>query len=235
MSLSPSIATQFPYKVLLLRGVAEIREVEGLAPEYIAAASRYFGEEQGEAWVEMVGQLGVQMVRVSVVPRWARVLDFETRFPSALAAAMAAAQWRDRVDDRQRAPLAAALASSQTAWRCFGPCAADFLAVRPVVVLARLAVGSGGADRLLRSGRSLPLAPRLGSTGRSKRAPHATERVVTASDAIPPRHLHRFALPPLAYGPRWIRLARSGGFAMSRTMRAIRSCKAVDASLGKSH
>jgi len=85
-------ATQFPYKVLLLRGVAEIREVDGLAPEYIAAASRYFGEEQGEAWVEMVGQLGVQMVRVSVVPRWARVLDFETRFPSALAAAMAAAQ-----------------------------------------------------------------------------------------------------------------------------------------------
>jgi hypothetical protein len=85
-------ATQFPYKVLLLRGRAEVREVEGLAPEYIASASRYFGAEQGEAWVEMVGQLGVQMVRVSVVPQWARVLDFETRFPSALAEAMAAAQ-----------------------------------------------------------------------------------------------------------------------------------------------
>ena len=82
---------QFPYKVLLLRGVAEIREVEGLAPEYIASARRYFGEEQGQAWVEMVGQLGVQMVRVSVAPQWARVLDFETRFPSALAQAMAAA------------------------------------------------------------------------------------------------------------------------------------------------
>jgi len=82
-------AGQFPYKVLLLRGVAEIQDVDGLAPEYIASASRYFGEEQGAAWVEMVGQLGVQMVRVSVVPQWARVLDFETRFPSALARAMA--------------------------------------------------------------------------------------------------------------------------------------------------
>jgi nitroimidazol reductase NimA-like FMN-containing flavoprotein (pyridoxamine 5'-phosphate oxidase superfamily) len=85
-------AAQFPYKVLLLRGVAEIREVDGLAPEYIASASRYFGEEQGTAWVEMVAQLGVQMVRISVVPQWARILDFETRFPSALAQAMASAQ-----------------------------------------------------------------------------------------------------------------------------------------------
>ena len=85
-------AGQFPYKVLMLRGVAEIREVDGLAPEYISSAARYFGEEQGAAWVEMVGQLGVQMVRVSVEPQWARVLDFETRFPSALAKAMAAAQ-----------------------------------------------------------------------------------------------------------------------------------------------
>jgi hypothetical protein len=66
--------------------------VDGLAPEYVASAHRYFGEEQGEAWVEMVGQLGLRMVRVSVTPQWARVLDFETRFPSALARAMAAAQ-----------------------------------------------------------------------------------------------------------------------------------------------
>jgi hypothetical protein len=40
----------------------------------------------------MVGQLGLRMVSVSVTPQWARVLDFETRFPSALARAMAAGQ-----------------------------------------------------------------------------------------------------------------------------------------------
>ena len=85
-------AAQFPYKVLLVRGVAEVRDVDGLAPEYISSAHRYFGEEQGAAWVQMVGQLGLRMVSVSVTPHWARVLDFETRFPSALARALAAAQ-----------------------------------------------------------------------------------------------------------------------------------------------
>ena len=85
-------AAQFPYKVLLVRGVADVRDVDGLVPEYVSSAHRYFGEEQGAAWVQMVGQLGLRMVSVSVTPHWARVLDFETRFPSALARAMAAAQ-----------------------------------------------------------------------------------------------------------------------------------------------
>ena len=83
---------QFPYKVLLLRGIAEVRDVDGVVPEYVLSAHRYFGEEQGSAWVDMVGQLGLRMVSVSVTPQWARVLDFETRFPSALARAMAAGQ-----------------------------------------------------------------------------------------------------------------------------------------------
>ncbi len=85
-------AAQFPYKVLLLRGAADVRDVDGLVPEYVSSAHRYFGEEQGAAWIQMVGQLGLRMVSVSVTPHWARVLDFETRFPSALAQAMAAAQ-----------------------------------------------------------------------------------------------------------------------------------------------
>jgi hypothetical protein len=85
-------AAQFPYKVLLLRGTADVRDVDGLVPEYVSSAHRYFGEEQGAAWIQMVGQLGLRMVSVSVTPHWARVLDFETRFPSALAQAMAAAQ-----------------------------------------------------------------------------------------------------------------------------------------------
>jgi nitroimidazol reductase NimA-like FMN-containing flavoprotein (pyridoxamine 5'-phosphate oxidase superfamily) len=85
-------ADHFPYKVLLLRGVAEVEDVEGLVPEYVSSAHRYFGEEQGAAWVEMVGQLGLRMARVSVTPNWAQVIDFETRFPSAFARALAAAQ-----------------------------------------------------------------------------------------------------------------------------------------------
>ena len=37
----------FPHKVLLIRGTARLETVEGIVPEYIAAADRYFGREQG--------------------------------------------------------------------------------------------------------------------------------------------------------------------------------------------
>src|SRR6202048_1199987 len=33
----------FPHKVLLIRGTAQLKPVEGIVPEYIAAAERYFG------------------------------------------------------------------------------------------------------------------------------------------------------------------------------------------------
>ena len=53
-------------------------------PEYAQAAVRYFGEEQGRAWVEQFPP-GVRMWRIAVRPTWVEVLDFETRFPSALS------------------------------------------------------------------------------------------------------------------------------------------------------
>ena len=44
----------WPHKVLLIRGTAKVETVNGVVPEYAAAAQRYFGEEQGRAWVEQV-------------------------------------------------------------------------------------------------------------------------------------------------------------------------------------
>lgn len=79
----------WPYKVLLLRGQAQVDIVEGVPAEYAAAARRYFGEEQGEAWVEQVGQLLSQAGRIAVRPDWVSIIDFQTRFPSALAKRMA--------------------------------------------------------------------------------------------------------------------------------------------------
>jgi PPOX class probable F420-dependent enzyme len=81
----------WPYKTLLLRGQAVLDEVEGVAPEYASAATRYFGAEQGAAWVTQVGQMGSTMTRIRVRPEWVGILDFETRFPSAIEKAMAAA------------------------------------------------------------------------------------------------------------------------------------------------
>jgi hypothetical protein len=74
----------FPHKVLLIRGTAKLNTVEGVAPEYAAAAERYFGREQGQSWVAQMGQMVSSMVRVSVTPEWVGLLDFQTRFPSAL-------------------------------------------------------------------------------------------------------------------------------------------------------
>jgi nitroimidazol reductase NimA-like FMN-containing flavoprotein (pyridoxamine 5'-phosphate oxidase superfamily) len=75
----------FPHKVLMVRGTARLEEVDGIVPEYELAAYRYFEEEMGKAWLEQVRKTLPKMVRVSVVPEWVGVLDFEARFPSALS------------------------------------------------------------------------------------------------------------------------------------------------------
>jgi len=79
-----------PYKVLLLRGRAEVELVDGVAVEYAAAARRYFGEEQGAAWCAQVATLFSQMARIEIRPTWVEVHDFQTRLPQAIANAMAA-------------------------------------------------------------------------------------------------------------------------------------------------
>jgi Pyridoxamine 5'-phosphate oxidase len=75
----------FPHKVLLIRGSARLQTMEGIVPEYAMAAERYFGREQGQAWVERLRALTSNMVRVTVTPEWVGLLDFQTRFPSALS------------------------------------------------------------------------------------------------------------------------------------------------------
>ena len=77
---------QFPHKVLLIRGTARLESVDGIVPEYAAAAERYFGREQGQAWVNQLRGMITSMVRITVTPEWVGLLDFRTRFPSALSA-----------------------------------------------------------------------------------------------------------------------------------------------------
>jgi hypothetical protein len=75
----------FPHKVLLVRGTARLEPLQGIVPEYAAAAERYFGPEQGQAWVKHLGTLISSMVRITITPEWTALLDFQTRFPSALS------------------------------------------------------------------------------------------------------------------------------------------------------
>jgi hypothetical protein len=75
----------FPQKVLLIRGTARLEPVEGIASEYAAAADRYFDAEQAEAWLSQLRTLISSQVRIIVTPEWVGLLDFETRFPSAIS------------------------------------------------------------------------------------------------------------------------------------------------------
>jgi len=75
--------TTWPYKVLMIRGDADVTVADDVDPDYALACERYMGEQAGRAWV--AGLAGRPMVRIAVRPQWVGILDFETRFPSALA------------------------------------------------------------------------------------------------------------------------------------------------------
>ena len=94
LSTNPKVAltiddNMMPYKALQIRGTAQVETVEGVVPEYALSAERYLGMEQGKAWVGQVRSLFTHMVRISIRPEWVNILDFEQRFPSAIANAMA--------------------------------------------------------------------------------------------------------------------------------------------------
>jgi PPOX class probable F420-dependent enzyme len=75
----------FPHRVLLIRGSARLTTVDGIVPEYAAAAERYFGAERGQAWIDQLRKMVPGMVRIAITPEWVGIIDFKTRFPSALA------------------------------------------------------------------------------------------------------------------------------------------------------
>jgi hypothetical protein len=76
---------ELPYRALIIRGRASVSIVDGVADEYVAAASRYMGPEGGAAWVAGL-PADMTSLRVATTPEHVTILDFETRFPSALSA-----------------------------------------------------------------------------------------------------------------------------------------------------
>jgi len=74
----------FPPKVLMIRGTARLETVEGIVPEYVASAGRYFDAQLAETWLKQLRTKVSSMVRITITPEWVGLLDFKTRFPSAL-------------------------------------------------------------------------------------------------------------------------------------------------------
>ena len=87
-----------PPKILLLRGRTELDVVEGIPEEYLQMNGSYeMTPEQRVEWEAEVRSLYDSMVRIVVTPTWAKLIDFETTLPSAVAELV-----RQR-DERQRA------------------------------------------------------------------------------------------------------------------------------------
>ena len=80
-----TIDTQgFPPRVLLVRGTAELTEVEGVPDEYVAASKKLMPPEQFDGWLAGVRALYERMTRIAITPTWAKLLDFETTIPKAV-------------------------------------------------------------------------------------------------------------------------------------------------------
>ena len=79
---------EMPYKVLQIRGPIRTDVVDGIAPEYAEMTLRTLGEEAGRQWLAQLGAMTSSMARIYVTPEWVGMLDFESRFPSALERAM---------------------------------------------------------------------------------------------------------------------------------------------------
>src|ERR687885_397391 len=74
-----------PAKALLVRGVASIEIVDGVAPEYLAAAGKSTSDDELAAFEANVRALYEQMARITIAPKWARYYDFGAgRFPTFL-------------------------------------------------------------------------------------------------------------------------------------------------------
>ncbi|WP_433580444.1 pyridoxamine 5'-phosphate oxidase family protein [Nocardia brasiliensis] len=74
-----------PPKILLLRGRAELDEVDGIPDEYLQMNGSYeMSAEQRVEWEAEVRSLYDGMVRIVITPTWVKLIDFETTLPSAV-------------------------------------------------------------------------------------------------------------------------------------------------------
>ena len=75
----------FPPKVLLLPGTADLQLVDRRPDGYLTAGHKVMTDEQYRDWAAGVQALYDEMVVITITPTWAKLLDFETTIPKAVA------------------------------------------------------------------------------------------------------------------------------------------------------
>jgi hypothetical protein len=74
-----------PPRVLLIRGAATLETVDGVPDGYIEASRIGIPPEMMADWEAGVRALYERMTVITVTPDWAKLLDFETTIPQAVA------------------------------------------------------------------------------------------------------------------------------------------------------
>lgn len=74
----------YPPRVLLIRGRAELAEVDGMPEEYVAGSRKLVPAAAFDGWLAGVRALYERMTRIAITPTWAKLLDFETTIPKAV-------------------------------------------------------------------------------------------------------------------------------------------------------
>jgi Pyridoxamine 5'-phosphate oxidase len=75
----------FPHKVLLVRGTVRLETVQGMCPSTQPQRSATSGANRDRLGSANFAVITPSMVRVAITPEWVGILDFQTRFPSALS------------------------------------------------------------------------------------------------------------------------------------------------------
>jgi hypothetical protein len=84
-NVAMTIDTQsFPPHVLLVRGTATLKLVDGVPTEFLEASRKQVGSEGMPAFEAQARAMYDKMVRIDVEPHWAKLIDFATTLPSAV-------------------------------------------------------------------------------------------------------------------------------------------------------
>ena len=85
----------FPPKILLVRGQAELDYVDGIPDEYTQANA--VPPDQYDAWEKEIRSIYTDgMVRIVITPTWAKLIDFENTLPTPVQELLDAREARQR-------------------------------------------------------------------------------------------------------------------------------------------
>ena len=73
-----------PPRILLVRGTATMEIVDGVPDDYLEASHKYVPRKEWDGFDAQVRGLYPRMARISIMPEWAKLLDFETTLPQAV-------------------------------------------------------------------------------------------------------------------------------------------------------